>query len=108
MILTEFHDSTRIDRQLFGRSGRQGDPGSFECLVSLDDELFAGHSRRLQQALARWADRRGARTVARPAAALLRRMAQQAAESHHAEVRRHTLAQERQTDRLLAFAGRPE
>ena len=30
VILTEYHESARIDRQLFGRSGRQGDPGSYE------------------------------------------------------------------------------
>ena len=29
VILTEFHESSRIDRQLFGRAGRQGDPGSY-------------------------------------------------------------------------------
>ena len=108
VVLTEFHDSTRIDRQLFGRAGRQGDPGSVQCLVALDDELFAAHALRSSQWLRAWADRRGARTVAALPAALLRRLAQGAAESHHAEVRRHTLAQERQTDRLLAFAGRPE
>lgn len=40
VILTEYHESSRIDRQLFGRGARQGDPGSYECIVSLTDELF--------------------------------------------------------------------
>ncbi len=40
VILTAFHESARIDRQLFGRSARQGDPGSVEAIVSLEDELF--------------------------------------------------------------------
>ena len=40
IILTEFHESLRIDRQLFGRSARQGDPGTYEAIVSLEDELF--------------------------------------------------------------------
>src|SRR5215510_1208793 len=40
VILTEYHESRRIDRQLFGRAGRQGDPGSFESIIALDDELF--------------------------------------------------------------------
>lgn len=40
VILTEFHESARVDRQLFGRSARQGDPGTVEAIVSLDDELF--------------------------------------------------------------------
>ena len=108
VILTEFHDSTRIDRQLAGRAGRQGDPGSFECQVALDDELFTAHAARPAGWLAAWAAQRGQSQVAGWAAALLRRWAQGAAQSHHAQVRRHTLAQERQTDRLLAFAGRPE
>src|SRR5664279_5026933 len=40
VILTEFHESARVDRQLFGRSARQGNPGSVEAIVSLGDELF--------------------------------------------------------------------
>ncbi len=40
VILTEFHDASRIDRQLFGRCARQGDPGSYEILVSLEDTLI--------------------------------------------------------------------
>jgi len=40
VILTEFHESARVDRQLFGRSARQGNPGTVEAIVSLEDELF--------------------------------------------------------------------
>lgn len=40
VICTELHDSARIDRQLIGRCGRQGDPGSFRQYVSLDDEIL--------------------------------------------------------------------
>ena len=40
VILTEYHESPRIDRQLFGRAARQGDPGSVEAIVALTDELF--------------------------------------------------------------------
>jgi preprotein translocase subunit SecA len=40
VIATEHHDARRIDRQLFGRCGRQGDPGSFEMIASLEDELL--------------------------------------------------------------------
>ena len=39
VILTELHDSARIDRQLCGRSGRQGDPGSTRLFASLEDDL---------------------------------------------------------------------
>ncbi|MEI7466326.1 MAG: hypothetical protein WCJ87_13350 [Burkholderiales bacterium] len=40
VILTEFHESTRVDRQLFGRCARQGDPGLALAYASLEDELF--------------------------------------------------------------------
>ncbi len=36
------HDSARIDRQLAGRCGRQGDPGTFRVYLSLEDELLLG------------------------------------------------------------------
>ncbi len=41
VVLTEYHESRRVDRQLFGRAARQGDQGSCEAIVSLEDELYA-------------------------------------------------------------------
>lgn len=40
VIGTELHDARRIDRQLIGRCGRQGDPGSFRQFLALDDDVF--------------------------------------------------------------------
>jgi preprotein translocase subunit SecA len=40
IVGTERHDSRRVDRQLRGRSGRQGDPGSSQFYVSLEDNLM--------------------------------------------------------------------
>ncbi len=40
IIGTERHESRRVDRQLRGRSGRQGDPGSTQFFVSLEDDLM--------------------------------------------------------------------
>ncbi len=40
VICTELHESQRIDRQLIGRCGRQGDPGSYRQYLSLDDEIL--------------------------------------------------------------------
>ncbi|MCL2027777.1 MAG: preprotein translocase subunit SecA [Bacteroidales bacterium] len=40
IIGTERHDSRRVDRQLRGRAGRQGDPGSSKFFVSLEDDLM--------------------------------------------------------------------
>jgi preprotein translocase subunit SecA len=50
---TERHEALRIDRQLMGRAGRQGDPGSAQFFLSLEDELLEGlgvaRQERLQQ-----------------------------------------------------------
>lgn len=46
IIGTERHESRRVDRQLRGRAGRQGDPGSSQFFISLEDDLmrlFASH-----------------------------------------------------------------
>jgi preprotein translocase subunit SecA len=42
VILTERHDSGRIDRQLIGRCARQGDPGSHEAVLSMEDPILDG------------------------------------------------------------------
>jgi len=42
VIMTEMHDSARIDRQLVGRCGRQGDPGCYRVYLALEDELLLG------------------------------------------------------------------
>lgn len=54
VICTELHDSARIDRQLMGRCGRQGDPGTTRQYLALDDDvLLSGYgpakARRLQE-----------------------------------------------------------
>jgi preprotein translocase subunit SecA len=40
VICTELHDAARIDRQLIGRCGRQGDPGTFRQYLGMDDEIL--------------------------------------------------------------------
>lgn len=40
VIATEMHSSERIDRQLIGRAARRGDPGSFQFLLSFEDDLL--------------------------------------------------------------------
>jgi preprotein translocase subunit SecA len=40
IVGSERHDSRRVDRQLRGRAGRQGDPGSSQFFVSLEDDLM--------------------------------------------------------------------
>ena len=40
VICTEMHDAARVDRQLIGRCGRQGDPGSYRQFLALDDDIL--------------------------------------------------------------------
>ena len=106
VILTEFHDSRRVDRQLVGRCARQGDAGSSEAIVSLQDELFELCAPRAAGAL-RQALQRGARVPPFVFAAL-RHWCQDATERRQAATRRAQVRQDRQMHRALAFTGRGE
>ncbi|HXF83441.1 MAG TPA: preprotein translocase subunit SecA [bacterium] len=97
VIATERHEAGRIDRQLFGRCGRQGDPGSYEAIVSLQDELFTVYGGRL----GRWLAHLGLGRLAV-------RRAQRTAERLHARMRRDLLKVDEQLDTALAFSGRRE
>jgi preprotein translocase subunit SecA len=100
VIVTEYHESRRIDRQLIGRGARQGDPGSWEAIVSADDALFMLHVPwlvRLMRTTSVDSTEYGVR--------LLRAVAQLVAERLHARERRAVLRAERQAVRQLAFAG---
>ncbi len=44
VLATERHENTRVDRQLYGRSARQGDPGEAVTMISLDDEILQRYS----------------------------------------------------------------
>ncbi len=106
VIVSEYHESARIDRQLLGRAARQGDPGSGEAIVAIDDELFRVHA----PALAALAQRL---LVARselpaPMLWLLRRVAQASAEARNRRARTDSLKHDRRLAALLAFSGRGE
>jgi len=101
VILTEFHDSPRVDRQLIGRCARQGDPGCAIVITSLEDALFTEHGGWLQRLMCSvWRDGLQGRPLS-----LLRKFAQAGAENIHARARRDTLKQDRNVDTMLAFAG---
>lgn len=52
VIVTSMHRSARIDRQLVGRTARQGDPGSFRFMLSLEDRLLDNLNDRQRRTLA--------------------------------------------------------
>ncbi|MDR7507909.1 MAG: preprotein translocase subunit SecA [Armatimonadota bacterium] len=91
VIGTERHEARRIDNQLRGRAGRQGDPGSSRFYVALDDELmrlFAG------QRVAAIMDRLGIdedTPIEHPLVSRQIENAQKKVEQYHFDVRKHVL-----------------
>ena len=106
VILTEYHESRRIDRQLFGRCGRQGDPGSCEAIVSLEDEIFATYAPGAVRQVRRLSAGRG--LLSDIAYGGLRAIAQFSAERRGVYVRVQNLKLDRSLERVLAFSGRGE
>jgi preprotein translocase subunit SecA len=107
VILTERHEAGRIDRQLAGRAARQGDPGSFEAMLSLEDALLLPVKGGVVE---RWLAPLMA--SGSPFAHLARvawiRYAQWRTERTQAAVRKHLLRSDRQLGKTLSFSGRPE
>jgi preprotein translocase subunit SecA len=102
VIATELHDSGRIDRQLFGRCGRQGDPGSCEAILAIEDDL-------VESFFALAADRLGGRDrIAQRLGRIAFRVAQWRAERIHSRARRDLLDLDDYLGDVLAFAGRGE
>ena len=88
VILTEYHESPRVDRQLFGRSARQGEAGSVRAIVARDDGLF-----------------KGLPLAGLPLTAAVR-WAQAAAERRAYAARMQTLKQDQELQQMIGIAGR--
>lgn len=103
VILSEFHESRRIDRQLYGRAGRQGDPGSCEAIISLDDEIFV----QFAPLFTRLLRLRYAAPACLPAllCRTLINFAQWRAERRNAAVRHHAAEHAAAMARATAFSG---
>jgi preprotein translocase subunit SecA len=108
VIATERHDAKRIDRQLFGRCGRQGDPGSSEAIISLDDELITVYTKKFLQWFARMIMKVPGGLSRRSIGRILFNRAQRKAERLHARMRRDLLKMDEQWGDALAFSGRQE
>lgn len=106
VVLTEYHESRRVDRQLFGRAARQGDSGSCEAIVSLEDELFSTYVPAPARLLGRLMER--GTPVPAFLFGTLKWLAQGAAERRGIAARVENLKTDRRLDRVLAFSGRGE
>jgi preprotein translocase subunit SecA len=104
VIATEPHEARRIDRQLIGRCGRQGQPGEAETHISLMDALLLRHCPGAERALARLlAGPTGGRSIVWAA-----RRAQRRSERLHRGMRRDLLCADTWIEDAIAFAGEPE
>jgi preprotein translocase subunit SecA len=102
VIATELNDSARIDRQLFGRGGRQGDPGSCEAILAIDEDLVSTYLPLAAERL---------RHLNRLPLALGKSVfaaAQWRAERAHSRARRDLLDLDDYLGDILAFSGRGE
>jgi preprotein translocase subunit SecA len=104
VIMTERHDARRIDDQLAGRSGRQGEPGCFQAILSLEDPLMEFDTGPILSRFAKPAMAMAGDWVGR----LTLRLAQRRAEWLHARMRADLLRSDRSQTKTLAFSGRPE
>ena len=104
VILTEFHESARVDRQLFGRSARQGNAGSAEAVTAVGDELFL----RFAWPLNRLAQRLAGQQQRQPTWLInaMVKLAQLRAERYNRHIRLSTMKQDRRTQDMMGFAGR--
>ena len=104
VLATERHEAGRIDRQLYGRAARQGDPGSSQAIVCLADELVRRHAPHVTAVVAR---RYGAtdREISGPSTRWLFKTTQSKAERMALRQRKAVLRTDDWLDQYLGFAG---
>ncbi|MEX2149860.1 MAG: preprotein translocase subunit SecA [Steroidobacteraceae bacterium] len=102
VIATELNDSARIDRQLFGRCARQGDLGSCQAILAIEEDLVGSF---LPVAVA---PLRGLGRIPRWLGRLVFAAAQWRAERAHSRARRDLLDLDDYLGDILAFSGRGE
>jgi len=91
IVGTERHESRRVDNQLRGRSGRQGDPGSSRFYLSLEDDLLRIFgSERIQRIMNTLGMEEGEPIEHRLVTRAIQ-TAQKRVEAHHFEIRKHLL-----------------
>jgi preprotein translocase subunit SecA len=104
VIAAERNESGRIDRQLFGRCARQGDPGTAQAIVSLEDEFVC----RYTPSVTRYLHRRHAGApgdLSSPVTRAVFRLAQRRAERFALQQRKSVMRADHWLDENLGFAG---
>ena len=91
IIGTERHESRRIDNQLRGRAGRQGDPGETKFYLSLDDDLMRIFASERISGILRTLGLKDGEAIYHPMISRALEKAQQKVEGHHYEIRKNLL-----------------
>lgn len=91
VLATERHESRRIDNQLRGRSGRQGDPGSSRFFVSLEDDLMRLFASDRIMAMMNKLGMEEGQVIEHPWVAKALEVAQKRVETHNFEIRKQLL-----------------
>lgn len=107
VILTELHDSKRVDRQFIGRCGRQGDAGSYEVIASVEDDLVSTYLHKTVFKLLIRLGSSGLVNQDRTNKVILQ-LSQWSAERYHARVRKNMLKMSEQQEDTLSFSGSGE
>jgi len=107
VISCEKNTSGRIDRQLAGRCGRQGDPGSYEAILSLEDAFIEKRFGKMARGIARFTD--GTQLV-RPQwlGRSMMSFTQMMTEYYFRQVRNAMMKVDKKRDEMLAFSGMSE
>jgi len=105
VIATERHEAGRIDRQLFGRSARQGEPGSAQAIVCLEDELLRRHATHVSGLFRRRYGRGGVGEISSAVTRGPFNLAQRRAERLALRQRKSVLRTDDWLDEYLGFAG---
>ena len=108
IVGTERHDSRRIDNQLRGRSGRQGDPGSSRFYLSLDDDLMKRFAGPAMANLMRRLGLKDGIPIESPMVSRSVEKAQKRVEEYHYGIRKNLLEYDQvaNTQRLLIYRTR--
>lgn len=106
VIITEIHDAARVDRQLAGRCARQGDNGTCQAILSLEDRMLDNTPKMLKSFVAELYGIN--RTMGMLAGRFLFARAQKKIEKFHAGIRRQLIKHDAGQGEMLSFSGRIE
>lgn len=106
VIATEKHFSRRVDRQLQGRSARQGDPGSAVEIISLDDELFVRYAGLLRFFIKPFVGKNSTGSIIRVITKLAAWAGQFRAGRQALAMRKNVVKTDSWLDETLGFAGK--